>query len=68
MLLFLRENKRMGKIVTKSVDMNANILYLKHEIVADTSKTQARIEFRNMAYGTILRSSLKQGDIMRSVM
>lgn len=33
--------------------MNANILYLKHEIVADTSKTQARIEFRNMAYGTI---------------
>lgn len=43
----------MGKIVTKSVDMNANILYLKHEIVADTSKTQARIEFRNMAYGTI---------------
>lgn len=43
----------MGKIVTKSVDMNANILYLKNEIVADTSKTQARIEFRNMAYGTI---------------
>ena len=43
----------MGKIVTKSVDMNANILCLKHEIVADTSKTQARIEFRNMAYGTI---------------
>lgn len=43
----------MGKIVTKSVDMNANILYLKHEIVADTSKTQARIEFKNMAYGTI---------------
>lgn len=33
--------------------MNANILYLKHEIVADTSKTQARIEFKNMAYGTI---------------
>lgn len=33
--------------------MNANILYLKYEIVADTSKTQARIEFRNMAYGTI---------------
>lgn len=43
----------MGKIVTKSVDMNANILYLKHEIVADTNKTQAKIEFRNMAYGTI---------------
>ena len=43
----------MGKIVTKSVDLNANILYLKHEIVADTNKTQARIEFRNMAYGTI---------------
>ena len=43
----------MGKIVEKTVDLNANILYLKHEIVADTSKTQARIEFRNMAYGTI---------------
>lgn len=53
MLLFYREKKRMGKIVAKSVDMNANILYLKHEIVADTSKTQAKIEFRSMAYGTI---------------
>ena len=43
----------MGKIVEKTVDLNANLLYLKHEIVADTSKTQAGIEFRNMAYGTI---------------